>query len=159
MRTLLDDLDREFAHLHQRTCRLVERVPAGRLYLRPGDRSALSVGENILRSAAAVEQTFGGITSTLWDDPLEWTLPEHLVTPEKVLAYLNEVEATRKRGFSFFTSDAELSREIPAPEVPTRIGALLVGTLARAAHFQGRAFAVLAALDGDAAASEPGGSA
>ena len=157
MRTLLDDLDREFALLHRSTCDLVDRLPAERLYWRPGGGVALSAGENILRSAAAVEQTFGGITSTLWDDPFEWTLPEQLATPEKVLTYLNEVEATRKRGFSFFASDDELSREIPAPEVPTRIGALLAGTLARAAHFQGRAFAVIAMEDRDARGAEGSG--
>ena len=39
-----------------------------------------SCGEYILRSAAAVEQTFGGITTRLWDDPFEWTLPEALST-------------------------------------------------------------------------------
>ena len=65
MRTLLDDLDREFALLHEGSCGLVHRLLPQRLYWRPGDGKALSAGENILRSAAVIEQTFGGITSTL----------------------------------------------------------------------------------------------
>jgi hypothetical protein len=33
-----------------------------------------SCGEQVLRSAAIVEQSFGGLTANLWDDPFEWTL-------------------------------------------------------------------------------------
>ena len=49
----------------------------------------------LLRSAAAVEQTFGGITTRLWDDPFEWTLPEKLSSTDLLIGYLNEVEQTR----------------------------------------------------------------
>ena len=101
-----------------------------------------SCGEYILRSAAAVEQTFGGIMTKLWDDPFEWTLPEELATGAKILDYLAEVEATRRKGFAFFTSDDDLRREIPAPETMKSIAEILIETVARAEHFQGRAFSI-----------------
>lgn len=103
---------------------------------------AYSCGEYLLRSAAGVEQTFGGITVRLWDDPFEWTLPEALSTRDKIIEYLDEVETTRKKGFAYFTSDADLVRRIPAPERLTPIFELLLDTTSRAEHFQGRAFAI-----------------
>lgn len=104
--------------------------------------SQFSCGEYILRSAAAVEQTFGGITVKLWDDPFEWTLPEELATKKKILEYLDEVEQTRQNGIGFFSSDEDLAKQIPAPEELKTLAELLVETLSRAEHFQGRAFAV-----------------
>ena len=89
-----------------------------------------------------VEKTFGGITTRLWDDPFEWTLPEQLSTSALILEYLDEVEETRKKGFKFFNSDEDLRREMPAPEKLKSIFGILLGTIARAEHFQGRAFAV-----------------
>lgn len=56
-----------------------------------------SVGEYIIRSASVVEQAFGGITTRLWDDPYEWTLPEKLATSELIGQYLDDVDASRKR--------------------------------------------------------------
>lgn len=105
-----------------------------------------SCGEYILRSAGAVEQTFDGLTTRLWDDPFEWTLPEKLSTHAAIVQYLDEVEATRKRGFAFFTSDDDLRREIPAPEKLRPLGDILTDTLARASHLQGRAFAIFQTL-------------
>lgn len=101
-----------------------------------------SCGELVLRSASAVEQTFGGLTCNLWDDPFEWTLPESLLTNEKVIEYLHEVEATRQRGFSLFKSDEDLYKEISntANQLQS-LNVLLIGTLVRASHYQGRAFA------------------
>lgn len=144
MKTFLDSLDHQFLQLHQRSCAFVERIPNERLFWKPRKLEhtfkVSSCGEYILRSAAAVEQTFGGITTTLWDDPFEWTLPEKLATPEKILEYLAEVEATRLKGFGFFMSDAELSRRLRAPDRLSTIFELLLQTLSRADHFQGRAF-------------------
>src|SRR4030095_16237816 len=91
-REIVASLDREFARLHARSLTVMERTVPDRLY--HGHGSLASVGENILRCAAAIEQTFGGITSNLWDDPFEWTLPEYLSTPGKVTEHLAEVEAT-----------------------------------------------------------------
>lgn len=102
----------------------------------------LSVGELILRSAASVEQTFGGITTRLWDDPFEWTLPEKLSTRLLVNDYLDEVESTRSNAFKFFSWDTELTKQIPAPEKLRTLADILLETVARAEHYQGRAFAV-----------------
>jgi hypothetical protein len=55
---------------------------------------------------------------------------------------LNETDETRRKGFAFFQSDADLQREIPAPERLKPIFQILLETTARAEHFQGRAFAV-----------------
>ena len=120
MKTFLSSIDNQFLQLHLRSCAFVKRIPDERLFWKPrkleNTFKVSSCGEYILRSAAAVEQTFGGITATLWDDPFEWTLPEELATPEKILEYLAEVEATRIKGFGFFKSDEELSRKLRAPD-------------------------------------------
>ncbi len=146
MKNLIETFDAQFLQLHQRSGAFVELVPTEKLYWQPREKDALfpvnSCGEFILRSAAAVEQTFGGITTRLWDDPFEWTLPEALSTNELILDYLRETEETRRRGFAFFASDEDLRREIPAPERLKSIFRILLETIARAEHFQGRAFAV-----------------
>lgn len=146
MNQLIASLDEQFARLHVRSCSLIEALPAEKLYWQPRPSSGAfpvySCGEHILRSAAVVEQTFGGITANLWDDPFEWTLPEALSTPERVAEYLQEVEATRRRGFALFGSDDDLSKEFahPSGEMQT-LFELLTETLVRASHHQGRAFA------------------
>ncbi|HUS09593.1 MAG TPA: hypothetical protein VMZ30_03930, partial [Pyrinomonadaceae bacterium] len=113
-RAIIESLDREFARLYVESCALIEITADVDLYalIEPTDttRSAsvpiqLTSGESVLRATAAIEQTFGGITANLWDDPFEWTLPEYLATPARVLVYLREVEETRKRAFSSFTDD------------------------------------------------------
>jgi hypothetical protein len=143
MDKLIEDLHRQFSQLHQESRELICAIPPELLYCRPpkGSNSspAQSCGEQILRSAAAVEQTFGGLTTNLWDDPFEWTLPEALSTPEKVSDYLNEVEATRKRGFELFQSDDDLLKEIMAPAGATQLQPLLLDTLVRARHYLGSA--------------------
>ena len=142
--TFVRHLDEQYRRLHTRSCALIEIIPAEQLYRQPRTSAfpVDSCGEHLLRSAAAVEQTFGGITANLWDDPFEWTLPEALPAPSHVAAYLKEVEATRQRGFARLTTDASLRKEImlPSGEMQT-LCALLLETLARAAHHQGRAFA------------------
>jgi hypothetical protein len=141
-------LDEQFTRLHGRSLALVRVVPADRLYWQPAREASArsfpvySCGEHLLRSAAAVEQTFGGITVNLWDDPFEWTLPEALPLPDDVARYLEEAEATRLRAFEFLRSDEDLSKEIAAPPGEMRtLFALAVETLMRAAHHQGRAYA------------------
>lgn len=143
---IVHSLDEQFRRLHERSCRLVRSVPPDKLYWQPRESANLfpvySCGEHILRSAAAVEQTAGGITTNLWDDPFEWTLPETLSTPARIIEYLDEVEATRRRALALVSSDDELRKEIAAPsgEMKT-LFALFAETLVRAAHHQGRAFA------------------
>ena len=145
---IVRSLDEQFRSLHGRSCALLGTVPADKLYWQPraaasGFFPAYSCGEYILRSAAAVEQTFGGINSNLWDDPFEWTLPESLPTPAHVENYLNETEETRLRTFRLFSSDEDLLKTIatPAGEIRT-LHDLVLETLVRASHQQGRAFAV-----------------
>jgi hypothetical protein len=146
-REIVESLDREFARLHLRSCTVIENTRGDILYsitTSTGTGSLPSVGENVLRCAAAVEQTFGGITANLWDDPFEWTLPEYLSTPAKVIEHLAEVEETRKRAFSSFDDDACLRKHVATPSGETRpLVELLLETLVRAAEYQGRAVAAL----------------
>jgi hypothetical protein len=150
MMRIVRGLDEQFARLHERSLRLARAVPFERLYWQPPLTEAsrarafpvYSCGEHLLRSAAAVEQTFGGITVNLWDDPFEWTLPESMPAPADVARYLEEAEASRRRAFEFFKSDEDLAREIAVPSGETRtLFSLAVETLARASHHQGRAYA------------------
>ena|SRR5205085_1498123 len=143
-------LDEQFARLHERSVRLVRAVPFEKLYWQPPQPEVsrartfpvYSCGEHILRSAAAVEQTFGGINVNLWDDPFEWTLPESLPAPSDVARYLEEAEATRLSAFQLFKSDEDLAREIAVPSGEMRtLFAVVAETLARASHHQGRAYA------------------
>src|SRR5215475_9607848 len=110
MDSLIRALDEEFVRLHDGALKVVDHISFEDLFQRPQSEnpSFHSGGELLLRSAAAIEQTFGGITANLWDDPFEWTQPETLTSHEKVVEYLNEVEATRRRGFRLFTSDSDL---------------------------------------------------
>ena len=152
MNKFISTLDAQFAALDARSCALLRLVPAEKLYWQPredvgaataaGAFPVYSCGEHLLRSAASVEQTFGGLTANLWDDPFEWTLPETLSTPALVAEYLAEVEATRQRGLALLETDDDLLKEIVAPSGEMlSLFALLNETLVRAAHHQGRAFA------------------
>src|SRR6266545_5335421 len=156
-REIVDSLFREFARLHFNSCAVVERTPADLLYRVPPQAEAIllrqglsppsSVGEGILRCAAAIEQTFGGITASLWDDPFEWTLPEYLSTPAKVIEHLAEVEAIRRRAFSSFQDDACLLKHIVMPSGESRpLNDLLQETLRRATAHQAYALALLKTL-------------
>lgn len=142
---LIDTLDAQFLQLHKRSVEFVKVINNDKLFWQPREtENALPVyscGEYLLRSAGAVEQTFGGLTVKLWDDPFEWTLPEMLSDGNRINEYLTEVETTRKRGFSLLKSDEDLKKEMPAPTKMKTIFALLLETIARAENFQGRAFA------------------
>jgi hypothetical protein len=146
-RQLIQNFDLQFTRIHTRSCSLVSLTPLELLYSgtpKVGNTHVLSMGEQVLRSAAAVERTFGGITANLWDDPFEWTLPEHLSTNERISEYLEEVEATRQRAFASFKSDADLFKEVLVPAGNTRpLLVLLAETLVKAADYQGRAVATL----------------
>jgi hypothetical protein len=139
-RGIVESLDREFARLHLRLCELIERTTDETLYSAETSGPYPSVGEAVLRSAAAIEQTFGGITSNLWDDPFEWTLPEYLSTPTKVIEHLGEVEATRHRAFGSFADDTCLLMRVATPSGTRPLIELLLGTLVCAAQYQGQAF-------------------
>src|SRR5687768_1069687 len=146
MRNLLDIFNSSFEGVSRRTLGLLEITSEPDLFRRPRELprsfALFTIGEYILRSAAAVEQTFGGITRRLWDDPFEWTLPEELSGRDAIRDYFGEVRKTRADGFAFFGDDTELFRLIPAPEVLTPIIEILLTTIDRAAHFEGRAYGV-----------------
>ena len=135
METTIAKLDEQFAILHQESCDLIKRLTRLSLYQEPSG-SEDSCGQQILRSAAAIERSFGGITANLWDDPFEWTLPETLDSPEKLLEYLAEVESTRRQAFILFISDQDLSKEIMTPCGTTQVLSLLLDTLQQARHHQ-----------------------
>jgi hypothetical protein len=138
MNKSIENLDAQFADLHTRSLDLIARLSCERLYAKAAG-STDSFGELILRSAAVVEQSFGGLTANLWDDPFEWTLPETLNAPAKVLEYLDEVEATRRNAFDSFESDDDLSKEIMTPAGSTQLLPFLLDTLRRARHHHERA--------------------
>ena len=115
MKQIVESLEAEFDSLYADWLEVLQDVdfepaPATR---KPSGTSAV---ELLVRSAARVEQCFGGLTARLWDDPYEWTLPESFSSNEAVRAYLDEVDQTRKRGFALFSSDKDLTRQIAAPE-------------------------------------------
>jgi len=150
-RALIEDLDERFARLHRNACDLLMSVSAAALEEQPRESGTSppldSLRESILRGAAIVEQTFGGITANLWDDPFEWTLPETLNTRQRIVEYLEEVEATRKRAFEGFSIDTELLKKISVPsgELQTLLR-LLLDTLLRAIDYQGLAIKTLETL-------------
>ena len=146
-RTLIESFENEFAQLDSRTRELLRAVSDKQLY-QPVSLSGVSsgsVGELMLRSAGAVEQTFGGLTSNLWDDPFEWTLPENLSTPTLITEYLNEVRQTRSHFFARLQNDADLTKLIAVPAGGTQpLTRLLLETLVRAAGHLERATVTLA---------------
>lgn len=151
-RQIIASLDQEFARFHVNACALIAQTSIETLYAAPPTKDStatpiLSVGESVLRGAAAIEQTFGGITANLWDDPFEWTLPEYLSTPNKVIEHLTEVEATRARAFSSFTDDDCLRKHIAVPAGGTcALLELLKETLAKATDCEARARVALKIL-------------
>ncbi len=137
-------LESKFNELIEESFQLIQTVPEEKLFQKPTvDYLVFSVGEYILRSVGRVEQTFGGITSRLWDDPFEWTLPEELSTHKKIFEYIEEVEATRKKGFEIIKSDEDLYRELPAPEKIKSLFEVLFETLIDAEKLQAQAKLVL----------------
>ena len=95
--------------------------------------------ENLIRSAAVIEQMCGGLTANLWDDPFEWTLPETLSNADRVIEYLNEVDLARQRTFDSI-DDAALSKYIAVPSGESRqLVSVLLKTLVKASEYRGRA--------------------
>jgi len=140
-RQLVDYLDEEFTRLITNLKQLVSSITPDLLYRRP---PAVTIGENLLRSAAVLEQTFGGLTANLWDDPFEWTLPETLSTAELVNEYLSEVDEARQRALGLIASDNDLVRNIAGPwDEPRSLFAVLLETLVKASDYHGRAVATL----------------
>src|SRR5688572_19552426 len=133
-RIVIGSFDKEFERIHKRSCSLIEKTAVGKLYSNlSDDPGSSSVGMLLLRSAGVVEQTCGGITTNLWDDPFEWTLPETLSTRARVIEYLAEVKETRRHAFACFTGDGDLLKKIALPSGEMRpLKSLLLDTLGRA---------------------------
>ena len=144
MRTHIDTYDRRFQKLKFRSEILLEKTGNQRLYITAADGN--TIGELILRSAGAVEQMIGGITRRLWDDPFEWTLPERMQTVDAILAYLDEVESSRKDGFLFFQTDDDLSKSLPAPVEMRTLFEVLDNALIRAERYHAQAQELLSTL-------------
>jgi hypothetical protein len=143
-REIVNHLERQFGSLIDSLKELVSSVPSGLLYLTP---PADSIGESILRSAATVEQTCGGLTANLWDDPFEWTLPETLSNADRIIEYLAEVEVALKRAFNAIVDDSALLKLVSVPSgEPVPLVSLLLETLVTAADHRGRAVATLKTL-------------
>lgn len=145
-REIVEQLDREFAALIDSLKELVRSVPPDLLYRNP---PAVSIGESILRSAAVIEQTCGGLTANLWDDPFEWTLPETLSNEDLIVEYLSEVDLARRRAFNSILDDGALKKYIAVPSgEPKPLVALLLETLISAGDYRGRAVATSKILSG-----------
>ncbi|MEO8434123.1 MAG: hypothetical protein ABI596_04465 [Pyrinomonadaceae bacterium] len=158
-RALIHELDAQFASLHLSSRELVSSVSAETFDGRRGrqQRPVDSVRENVLRSAGVIEQTFGGITANLWDDPFEWTLPETLNTRQRIVEYLEEVEATRRRAFTGMAKDSELLQDVVVPSGERRtLISLLNETISRATSYQDRAFELRDLLAVESKVSHPG---
>jgi|SRR5215475_2358327 len=146
-REIVSNLDQQFAALIDSLKALASSVPASLLYRNP---PAVSIGENILRSAAAIEQTCGGLTSNLWDDPFEWTLPETLSNGDLIVDYLSEVDRLRQRAFNSITDDTALTMFVSTPGGERPLLNLLVETLVRSSDQRGRAVATVKILSDEA---------
>ena len=148
-REIVNHLDSELASLISNLKGLVNFVPQDLLYRNP---PPVSFGENILRSAAVIEQTCGGLTANLWDDPFEWTLPETLSTADRIVEYLSEVDVARQHAFASIVDDSALTKYIAVPSgEPRLLVSLLVETLVTASDYRGRAVATSKILFGDGA--------
>jgi hypothetical protein len=142
-RQRLSQFETEFAALHKSAVDLLGTFPEDRLFAADG---STSFGFEIIRSAAEVEKTFGGIMTRLWDDPFEWTLPEELSTKIAIESYLNEVQVTRTKGLLFISSDDELSMTIPAPENFRSLSDILTQTVEISTRHLERARAIANSL-------------
>lgn len=142
MRSLIECLEENFSDLHVQLVKIAETFSEEDLFGPPNEADGArrtSAGEMVLRAAAAVEQVFGGITTRLWDDPFEWTLPEYLYDRQRILDYLSEVEQRRKEGFLFLKTDSDLEKMIPAPVEVVPIFSVLLTALTKAWYYLGKA--------------------
>jgi hypothetical protein len=132
-REIVQHFDHAFASLIVSLKDLATSVPSDLSY------------HHVVRSAAAIEQMCGGLTSNLWDDPYEWTLPETLSNADRVVEYLSEVDRARQRAFNTIGDDRALTKYISGPSgEPQLLVGLLLATLVKAAEFAGRARTVKA---------------
>jgi len=146
MRTKTEILEKMFREQGARMREVLEKTPEAHLYDRPRELPhsfvMFSSGEYLLRSAAAIEQVFLGITRKLWDDPFEWTLPEALNSKALISNYIDESLKVMEEGFSFINTDDDLDRAIPSPEKLRPMMEILVDALSKSEHHLGRAVSI-----------------
>lgn len=140
----LHTIERDFADLLLALAAFVRATPDELIYKIPNTATDATVGETVVKAAAVLEQVFGGLTTNLWDDPFEWTLPETLASGALILQYLNEVDESRRRAFAFLANDSALAKIVSVPsEGQIAVRDLLERTLNRATSYQNRATQIL----------------
>lgn len=82
-------------------------------------------------AAREIERVFGGLSVRLWDDPIEWTLPETLRTGHEISTYLDDVEKAFEAGMNGITADTDLEKEIWTPAGVRKIRDVLDSALSR----------------------------
>src|SRR5215211_1703021 len=132
-REIVESLDQQFATLINSLKDLAPSVPP----------------DLLLRSAAVIEQTCGGLTANLWDDPFEWTLPETLSNVDRIVEYLSEVDLARQRAFNSIRDDNALTKYISTPGGEQQLVNLLLETLVKAGDYRGRAVASVKLLSSE----------
>lgn len=141
----LKRLEDDFATLLSSLADFVRAVPPDSIYKVSPLRT--TIGETVVRSAATLEQAFGGLTTNLWDDPFEWTLPETLVSVDLIVQYVGEVDLSVQRGFRFLRDDSSLSKIISVPASgQITVLELLERTLVRAEEYRRQAHELLETL-------------
>ena len=149
-RESIESLDREFIGVLSELTALIQSIPGEKIYRNPTGSVEGSVAESIVKCAGTLEQAFGGLTTNLWDDPFEWTLPETLSTTELIVDYLAEVDGARARAFAFLVDDSSLGKYIAVPSgEQTSIQNLLADALAKARPYQVRAIETAKMLSSD----------
>jgi hypothetical protein len=146
MEPMIATFARQFDNIDAQCRELLDMMPGEKLFTRPvelnNSMAPISFGEFLVRSSGMVEQTMGGITRRLWDDPFEWTLPEALRNRDGILEYFDEVRSTRMDAFSFIRTDSELFREMPSPIAVRSLADIFIGTIARSHFYLGEAAAI-----------------
>ena len=139
-RDSIESLDRDFIGVLSELAALMKSIPGEEIYFDPTGASEGSVGNYVVKTARTLEQAFGGLTTNLWDDPFEWTLPEALSTTALILEYLSEVDGARARAFASLVDDSALDKYIAMPSgEQTSIHKLLAEALSNARVHQLRA--------------------
>jgi hypothetical protein len=133
-------LDRESVSVLSGLITLIRSIPSKEIYRSSTGAIEGSVGSYVVKSAGTLERTFGGLTTNLWDDPFEWTLPETLSTTTLILEYLAEVDGARIRAFASLVDDSALSKYIAVPSgEQATIHDLLGNALETARRYHARA--------------------
>ena len=151
-RESIEKLERGYIGVLTGLTTMVQSVSSHALYQRL-EGIDTSIGENVIKSAGTLEQTLGGLTTNLWDDPFEWTLPETLSTIDLIVEYLQEVEVARSRAFARFVDDSALDKYIAVPSGEQKsIQSVLIDALEKATRYQQRAAELRKMLSADGAA-------